>query len=213
MSIVRRIVGWVTVIALLELATRAVVYALAPEQSLQMTSLSAKFGGPQLVVVALVAIGLAVILSTAVLAIAARGARSHHALRSPDAPGPKLPVAQTVRRAGALTVTAWLTFAAVESYTHWRAGLGFHGLNCLWGPVHVNAMPVAAGLAIVAAAALTAAQHLLRWMRRVVARLLLRRPVAPARPTVARLRRGLTVTRPALSCAAAYPRPPPSVVA
>ena len=35
---------------------------------------------------------------------------------------------------------------------HWRAGLGFHGLDCLLGPVHRDALPILAALRVIVAA-------------------------------------------------------------
>ena len=70
-----------------------------------------------------------------------------------------------------------------ESYLHWRAGLGFHGLSCLVGPVHRNAIPLLAALALVAAALAEAVLHLIGWMRAAARELL--RPrlfLLPARP-------------------------------
>jgi hypothetical protein len=75
-----------------------------------------------------------------------------------------------------------LTFALVESYLHWRAGLGFHGLSCLVGPVHRNAIPLLAALALIAAALAEAAGHVLAWMRAVVRELRRRRVVPLALP-------------------------------
>jgi hypothetical protein len=65
-----------------------------------------------------------------------------------------------------------------ESYLHWRAGIGFHGLSCLVGPVHRNAIPLLAALALAAAALAEAIQHLLAWMRAVMRELRRRRLVA-----------------------------------
>ena len=43
-------------------------------------------------------------------------------------------------------------FAMLESTIHWREGLGWHGLSCLLGPVHRDAIPILAGLSLVAVA-------------------------------------------------------------
>ena len=51
----------------------------------------------------------------------------------------------------ASTSPARFAFAMFESYLHWRAGIGFHGLSCLVGPVHRNAIPLLAALALAAA--------------------------------------------------------------
>jgi hypothetical protein len=81
-------------------------------------------------------------------------------------------------RAVALYLASSLAFALFESYLHWRAGIGFHGLSCLVGPVHRNAIPLLAALALAAAALAEAGQHLLAWMRAVVRELRRRRLVA-----------------------------------
>ena len=62
-------------------------------------------------------------------------------------------------------------FALFESWEHWRAGLGWHGLHCLTGPAHRNAIPILAALSLVAAALAAALEHVLAWMRRTIARL------------------------------------------
>lgn len=207
-----RLAGWLALVLVLELVTRALVYSLAPTPAQQFSSLGAVFGGPRPVVVALVAVGLALVLSVGVLWLAAIGTRERWALSAPGEPAPRVPAARALARGAFLTVATWLTFAAIESYLHWRAGLGFHGLGCLWGPVHVNAMPVAAGLSILAAGALTAAQHLLRWMRRVVRRLLSGHPSGRRRhPNLIVVWATRAIGAVALP-AAAFPRPPPAVV-
>ena len=84
-------------------------------------------------------------------------------------------------RAAALWLVSMLVFTSVESYLHWRAGLGFHGLACLTGPVHRSAIPVAGALSLLASAAVSAAGHVLRWMRRTLRRLYRSRPSARPR--------------------------------
>jgi hypothetical protein len=74
-------------------------------------------------------------------------------------------VTRLVRRACVLWPTTVVSFATVESYLHWRAGLGFHGLHCVVGPVHENVLPIAGALSLVGSSALAGATHLLRWMR------------------------------------------------
>jgi hypothetical protein len=56
-----------------------------------------------------------------------------------------------------------------EAYIHWRAGLGWHGLDCIVGPVHRDLLPIETSLSLVAAAALAAAERVLAWMQRTVA--------------------------------------------
>ena len=49
-------------------------------------------------------------------------------------------------------LSAHLPSRSLESYLHWRAGLGWHGLHCLAGPVHRDAVPIVAALSLVAVA-------------------------------------------------------------
>jgi hypothetical protein len=117
-----------------------------------------------------------------------------------------------VLRAAALTIVGWLAFAGVESIIHLRAGLGFHGLNCLFGPVHRNAMPVVAALAIMASALVSAAELWFAWMRRTVGRLARPRTPFAVRPIVASLVRSGGARRAPLM-AGAPTRGPPVFVA
>jgi len=207
----RSVPAYTGVVAGIVLATRALVYALARSTPLA-TRLSGRLGGPRPVVVGAIALTAAVVLGAALLWLAAMGVRERWTLADSRTRGaaPRLDLGRFALRAGGLWVASALVFTAVESYIHWRAGLGFHGFDCLFGPVHVNAVPVSAALAIVAAAAIGAVEHLLRWARRVVARALGARP-RPARARVALLspaaasppRRAVLAFEPLL------PRPPP----
>jgi hypothetical protein len=69
-----------------------------------------------------------------------------------------------------------LAFALTESYIHWRAGLGWHGIHCLIGPVHRDVIPILGALSLVAAALVATLEHVLAWMRRVWAALTARWP-------------------------------------
>jgi hypothetical protein len=71
----------------------------------------------------------------------------------------------------ALALTTTVAGGLFEAYLHWRAGLGWHGLRCLLGPVHRDLIPFETGLSFVAAAVVAAAAHVLAWMRRTFARL------------------------------------------
>ena len=64
---------------------------------------------------------------------------------------------------------ASVAFDAVETTIHMRAGLGFHGLHCLTGPVHENALPLIGALSLVAVAVVEAVRHAVAFGRRVVA--------------------------------------------
>jgi hypothetical protein len=76
-----------------------------------------------------------------------------------------------------LAVVSSLSFALFESTLHWRAGLGWHGLSCLTGPVHRDALPILVALSLVAAAAFAAGEHVVAWLRRTLARLAAVRPL------------------------------------
>src|SRR5438309_2894459 len=126
-----RAAAWVAVTALIVLVGRAVSYTLAGEGSLR-AQLEGRLGGPGPVVVLLVAFAMAAALAALALWLAALGVRERHRLAAPGgAPRPRLRLRRIPVRAAALFVASALAFAAVESYLHWRAGLGFHGLHCL----------------------------------------------------------------------------------
>jgi hypothetical protein len=127
--------------------------------------------------VTLASLGLTVLGSVLVVWLAALGVRERARLQ-PERVAPKLRLRRLGLRAVALYVASSLAFALFESYLHWRAGIGFHGLSCLVGPVHRNAIPLLAALALAAAALAEAAQHLVAWMRAVVRELRRRRLVA-----------------------------------
>src|SRR5438132_1570081 len=139
-------------------------------------------GGPSLVLVSVVTLALAGAISVTVLWLVALGVRERQLLR-PDRVPPRLRFRRLALTAAGLYVSGSLAFAMFESYLHWRAGIGFHGLSCLVGPVHRNAIPVLAALALVAAAFAEAVLHLVGWMRAAARELL--RPrllLLPARP-------------------------------
>ena len=168
---------WLPVAALLVLVARWLCYALAAPSPLAKP-LQASAGGPRLVVVTLVSLGLAAGVSVFAVWLAALGVRERAA---PDARAGR---AEHPRCAGSsfassvLYATSSLAFALFESYLHWRAGIGFHGLSCLVGPVHQNAIPILGALALAAAALAEAGAHVLAWMRAVVRELLRQRLAA-----------------------------------
>ena len=168
----RRALGWLGLVALLELTTRAIVYALAPAPLAVARGLGHHLGGPRFALVLVVALGLAALLAGGIVWLATLGVRERWELAAarPAGPRPSIALRTVLLRAIGLTLAGWLCFAGVESYLHVRAGLGFHGLDCLVGPVHRNALPVVAALAIVASALASAAGLLVAWMRRTVAR-------------------------------------------
>ena len=167
-----RLLLWTAAVALLVLCARMLAYALEPSPLARALEHSA--GGPSLVVVTLVSLGLAATASTLVVWLASLGVRERARLR-PERVAPSLRLRRLALRAVGLYVSSALAFAYFESYLHWREGLGFHGLSCLVGPVHRNAIPILAALALLTAALAEAAGHVLTWMRAVVHELRRRR--------------------------------------
>jgi len=179
---------WLPIAALVVLAARALAYALAPRPTVVADELERQVGGPSLVVTALVALVGAAAVASAVLWVAALAVRERHLLTGRAGEAPPLRPFRVLGAALGLFVATSLAFASLESYLHWRAGLGFHGLHCLIGPLHRNALPILGALSLLAAAAEAAARHLLRWMRRTLEalrarpRARLRPPARPAPP-------------------------------
>jgi hypothetical protein len=165
---------WPVTVALLVLCARVLAYALEPSPLARVLERSA--GGPGLVTVALVSLGVAATTSVLVVWLASLGVRERARLH-PERVAPRLRLRRLAVRTLALYVASCLAFAYFESYLHWRAGLGFHGLSCLVGPVHRNAIPILAALALLSAALAEAAGHVLAWMRAVVRELRCRRLV------------------------------------
>jgi hypothetical protein len=159
---------------LVVLAARALTYALAPSDPLR-GELAQAAGGPRLVLVTLIALLLGFGIAVAIVWLAATGVRERAALEGRRCATPRLSSLRVALRASLLALTAALAFSALESYVHLRAGLGWHSLECLIGPVHANALPVICALAAIAAAVIEALRHVLAWARRIV-RLLLERP-------------------------------------
>jgi hypothetical protein len=169
-----RFLLWPAAVALLVLCARQMAYALEPSPLARALEHSA--GGPSLVIVTLVSLGLAATASVLVVWLASLGVRERARLR-PERVAPALRLRRLALRTVVLYAASSLAFALFESYLHWREGLGFHGLSCLVGPVHRNAIPILAALALLAAALAEAAGHVLAWMR-AVARELRRRRLA-----------------------------------
>jgi hypothetical protein len=205
---IRRTVTWTLLTAAVVLATRTIVYALSPSQTQLVTELEHRTGPPQLigvcVGVALAAAALAAAaLWLAVVAVRERLALEHRELVD----APVVRPARLAVRAFALFLAASFAFAMLESYLHWRAGLGWHGLHCLIGPVHRDAIPLLAGLSLLGVAAHGAIEHLLAWAHRLVTLLAARVPLlrgsAPIFSSTAR-------PRSARVGSAAAPRGPPA---
>jgi len=163
-----RAVRFLLAVGLTVLTARQLAYALAPRPTLTAVELQHAVGGPGLVVTALVLGSLSLAVACAVLWLASMGVREQHALSGKAGPAPRLSVARATMDAVALGVASSLACASLESYLHWRAGLGFHGLHCLVGPVHRDAIPILGAFSLVAAALRAALHHVLEWMRRTV---------------------------------------------
>jgi hypothetical protein len=122
--------------------------------------------------IAVVSLTLAVVLAAACVWLAAVGVAERRLLESrPVVFEPQLRLRRLALRSLALWLLAMPTFALLESYIHWRQGLGWHGLHCLTGPVHRDAIPLLGAFSLVAAALRAALEHVLAWMRRTLAAL------------------------------------------
>jgi hypothetical protein len=153
--------------ALVVLLARTLAYAAHPDPTAQF--LRQRAGGPAFPVVVLVALALAASVAIVVCWLAAVAVRER-ALIEGRAAEP-FGVRRTLVVACALSVVTCCAGGLLEAYIHWRAGLGWHGLHCLVGPVHRDLLPLETGLSLVAAALIAAARHLFAWMRRTFARL------------------------------------------
>jgi hypothetical protein len=205
----RRIVLWIGMVALVVLAARSLAYQLAPTRTPLTLALQNQAGGPRLIVTVVVALTLAFAAAAGVLWLASMAVRERHAARSRPGSPPALRIAAIARTALFLFAATSVVFATVESYLHWRAGLGVHGLQCLLGPQHRDAIPLLAALSVLAAACHGALSHLLGWIRETLA-LLVRTPrTAGTRPAVVRRPAATVAVRPFRS-GPHNPRGPPS---
>ena len=154
------------------LVGRTLAYAAEPSAAARM--LQQRAGGPELLVLASVALTLGAAVAIAVSALAALAVKERALLERREAT--PFPVRRLLVLAVALSVVTCVGGGLFEAYLHWHAGLGWHGLHCVFGPVHRDLLPIDSGLSFVAAAVLTAAGHVFGWMRRTFARL---RPLPP----------------------------------
>jgi hypothetical protein len=204
-----RVLTWIGVCALVVLGSRTLAYQLAPRPTLVGLSLEQAVGGPRLVIVATSALIGSLAVGVAVVWLAALAVRERHLLAGGPAPEPIRPF-RVLRSALLLFGASSLVFDALESYIHWRAGLGFHGLHCLLGPVHRDALPLLSALSLVAAAFVAAASHLIAWMRRTL-RALVRRTVVLV-PEPVRVPRSFLAAHARYASDRFRTRGPPSVV-
>jgi hypothetical protein len=164
----KRSFAWLFAVALVVLGSRTIAYAISP--SPLTAELSHQAGGPALPVIAAVAAVLAVAVSAAVVWLAALGVRERRLLETrPVIAEPRLRLRLLAARALGLWLITMPAFAYLESTIHWREGLGWHGLHCLVGPVHRNAIPILGALSLVTAALAAALEHVIAWMRRTLA--------------------------------------------
>ena len=171
--------GWAAVVAAIVLTGRALAYALAPDPRAE--ALGRVTGGPRPVIVGAIAVGLAALFAGAVLWLCALGVRERHRLRH-GRDAPRLRILPVLVRASVLAVIAAIAFDAVETTIHLREGLGFHGLHCLTGPVHENALPLIAALSLAAAAIVECIRYAVAFGRQVAA-------AQPARRRIRRVAR------------------------
>jgi hypothetical protein len=160
---------------LVVLAARSLAYAAEPSASARF--LAQRAGGPSFPALALAVLTFAFALAVAVCWLAALAVRERASIERRAAE--PFGVARALAAALALTVVTSFAGGLLEAYIHWRAGLGWHGLHCLLGPVHRDLLPFESGLSFVAASILAAARHVAAWMRRTFARLAAQLPPVP----------------------------------
>jgi len=160
-----RLGAWGGTAALVVLTARTLGYALAPQPTLLSAELGRSAGGPKVVLVAVGALGIAAALGGAMLGLAALAVHERLALESARVLSPpRLRPLQLLCRFLVLGLVSSCAFALVESYLQWRAGLGWHGLSCLAGPVHRDVVPLVAALTLIAVAFFASVEHLICWI-------------------------------------------------
>ena len=205
-----RTLVWLGTASLVILLARAIAYSLAPGPT--ATLLQQRAGGPALPTLVLVSLVLGVSIAAAICWLVSVGVRERALLerRVLAQPASRLRTGRTLASALALAIATSLVGGLLEAYIHWRAGLGWHGLHCLFGPVHRELIPIDTALSLVAAAVVAGTDHVVAWMRRTIALL---GAVVP-RVTVSAVPNPLVavhVPTPTLCLAAGGPRAPPIV--
>jgi hypothetical protein len=154
-------------VILVVLVARWLAYATEPGASARF--LEHRAGGPAVPALALVALAICAVIAVTGCWLVAVGVRERALIVRREAPS--FAVVRTAVTALFLTLATCFLGGMFEAYLHWRAGLGWHGLHCLVGPVHRDLIPFEAGLSLVAAALIAAASHVAAWMRSTFARL------------------------------------------
>lgn len=160
-------------VILVVLVARWLAYATEPGASARF--LEHRAGGPAVPGVALVALAIGAVLAVTLCWLVAVGVGERALIVRRDAP--PFAVVRTCVTAAFLALATCFVGGMFEAYLHWRAGLGWHGLHCLVGPVHRDLIPFETALSFVAAALIAAARHVTAWMRSTFARLAADLPV------------------------------------
>ena len=117
--------AWCGTAALVVLGARMLAYALAAAPTELTFELLRSVGGPRLVIVSLCSIGLAAAAAAAALGLAVLAVRERLALeRAIVVAPPRVRPLRFCRRYAVLFVSTAAAFTLLESYVHWRAGLG-----------------------------------------------------------------------------------------
>lgn len=192
--------------ALIVLVARAIAYSATTSPEARL--LERRAGGPGLPVILLTALALGMALAVAICWLAALGVRECALLDRREAP--RFRVGRTLALAFGLAVVTCVGGGLFEAYLHRHAGLGWHGLHCMFGPVHRDLLPVESALSFVGAALIAAVEHVVAWMRRTFAALCALPPRSTA-PGPASLAFDLGLPHFAARLTAAAPRAPPSL--
>ncbi len=173
-----RILVWSLAVVLVIAVSRQIAYALAGAAVAQR--LAGEGGGTDPIWIAAAALTAAALVATAGTWLVAIGVRERCRLELERwaTPAPLRPE-RIALRAAVLGLVTNAGFAVVESCVHYEEGLGWMGLRCIEGPIHADAAPILIGLSLVAAALITAAEHVLAALRRAVALLVLARRSVP----------------------------------
>jgi hypothetical protein len=201
-----RLFVWLGAGTLVVLTARTLAYELEPTPAARL--LEQRAGGPALPVLAFVSLSLGAALAVAICWLAALGVRERALLERRELP--QFRAARALASALALAIATSIAGGLFEAYVHWRSGLGWHGFNCLFGPVHRDLLPLECGLSAVAAAFIAAGEHVLSWMRRTLALLCALPPRVTACASLP-LPVAFDVPRPSLRFAAGTPRGPPAL--